>query len=68
MVSTLCQKWLTVSCQKAQNYECFFAYDFVQICPPCGPNTYQLMYEETLNLVCNGMVTKNARSENKFLQ
>ena len=40
MASTLCQKLLAIFCQKAQN----FVYDFVQISPACGSNTYQIMY------------------------
>ena len=28
------------------------AYDFVQISPACGPNTYQIMYGETLDFQC----------------
>ena len=50
MASTLCQKWLTIFCQKAQNFEWFGPYDFLQISPACGPNTVynvQIMYGET---------------------
>ena len=49
MASTLRQKMLTIFCQKAQNFVFFEPYDFVQISPVCGPNTYQIMYGETLD-------------------
>ena len=53
MASTLCQKWLTIFCQTAQNFVRLFVkfglYNFVQISPACGPNTYQIMYGETLD-------------------
>ena len=42
MASTFCQKWLTIFGQKAQNFVYFGPYDFVQISPACGPNTYHL--------------------------
>ena len=48
MASTLCQKWLTIFCHKAQNFAYFGPYDFVQISPARGPNTYQTIYGETL--------------------
>ena len=35
-------------CQKAQNVH-FRPCNLVQISPECGPNTYQIMYEETLD-------------------
>ena len=38
MVSVLSQKWLTIFCQKAQNFVNFVPYDFVQISPACGSN------------------------------
>ena len=41
MASTLCQKLLTIFCQKAQNFVWFGPYDFVPISPACGSNTYQ---------------------------
>ena len=49
MASILSQKWLTIFCQKAQNFVYFGPYDFVQISPGCGLNTYQIMYGETLD-------------------
>ena len=49
MVSTLCQKWLIIFCQKDQDFE---PYDFVQISPAYSPNTYQIMYGETLVFQC----------------
>ena len=52
MASTLCQKWLTIFCQKDQNFIYFGPYDFVQI-SPAGPKTYQIMYEETLDFQCH---------------
>ena len=68
MASKLCQKWLTNFCQKAQNLVGFRPYDFVQILPACGPNTYQIMYGKTLDFqsISNGNL--NAGSENHFLQ
>ena len=52
MASTLYQKLLTFFCQKAQNFVCFGLYDFVQISLACGPNTYDVMNGETLDLQC----------------
>ena len=52
MVPTLSQKWLTIFCQKAQNCEYFDQCDFVQTSPACGPNTYQIIYGETLEFYC----------------
>ena len=49
MASTLCQKLLPIFGQKAQNFVWFEKYDFVQISPACGPNTYQIMYGEILD-------------------
>ena len=39
-------------CQKTQNVVYFGSYDFVQISPACGPNTYQIMYGESLDFQC----------------
>ena len=52
MASILCQKLFTIFCQKAQNFVWFGSYDFVQISPVCGPNTYQIMCGETLGFQC----------------
>ena len=52
MASKRFQKWLTIFCQKAQNFVYFEPYDFVQISPACGLNTYQIMYGETLDFQC----------------
>ena len=53
MASTLCQKWLTIFCQKKpQNFKKLGPYDFVQILPVWGPNTYQIIYRETLDFQC----------------
>ena len=41
-------KMASTLCQKAQNSVLFRSYDFVQISLACGPNTYQIMYGETL--------------------
>ena len=46
------QKWLTIFCQKAQNFVYFLKYDFVQISSACVPNTYQIMYGETIAFQC----------------
>ena len=37
-------------CQKAQNFEFFVLYDFVQMLPACGPNTYQNMCGKFLEI------------------
>ena len=52
MASTLCQKLLIIFCPKAHNFVWFRQYDFVQIPPAYGPNTYQIMYRETLDFQC----------------
>ena len=39
MMSTLCQKLLTILGQKAQNFVWFGLYEFVKISTACGPNT-----------------------------
>ena len=52
MASTHSQKWLTIFCQKAQNFAYFVPYDFVQISPACSLNTYQIMYGKTLDFLC----------------
>ena len=33
--------------QKAKNFVYFVTYDFDQLSPACGPNTYGIIYEET---------------------
>ena len=53
MASIPSQKWLTIFCQKAQNFVYFGPYDFVQISPACSPNAYQIMYGETLEFQCH---------------
>ena len=50
MASTLCQEWLTIFVKKARNFVQFGQYDFAQIPPACGPNTYQIMCEEISDL------------------
>ena len=51
MVSTLSQKWLTICfAKKLKILYILEKYDFVQISQACGPNTYQIMYGETLNV------------------
>ena len=52
MASTLCQKLLTIFCQKVQHFVWFRPYNVVQISPVCDPNTYQIMYGETLDFQC----------------
>ena len=52
MASTLCQKLLIIFDQKVQNFVWFGPYDFVQIPPARDPNTYQIMYGETLDFQC----------------
>ena len=39
-------------CHEAQNFVHFSQDDLVQILSACGPNTYQIMYEETLDFQC----------------
>ena len=56
MVLTICRKWSLKArffCQKAQHFVHFRQYTLVQIWPVCGPNTYQIMYVETLDLKWN---------------
>ena len=48
----LCQNDDPFFCQKAQNCVYFEPYNFVQISSACGPNTYQIMYGETLDFQC----------------
>ena len=44
-----------IFCQKAQNFVYFvgLSNNFVQNLPACGPNTYQIMYGETLDFQRN---------------
>ena len=58
MASTLCQKLLTIFCQKAQNFIWFGPYDFVQISSARGPNT---MYGETLDFHCQHQQYSNIK-------
>ena len=51
-VSETFSKMASTLCQKAQNFVNFGPYAFVQISPACGPNTYQIMYGETLDFQC----------------
>ena len=41
-----------IDCQKAPNCLYFVPYDVIQMSQTCGPNTYQTMYGETLDLQC----------------
>ena len=45
MTLTLCQEWLIIFCQKAQHFVQFGLYDFVQILPTYGSNTWQISME-----------------------
>ena len=45
MAATLCQKWLTIFLSERLKKLKIFK---VQIPPVCGPNTYQIVYGETL--------------------
>ena len=51
-------------CQKAQNVVYFGPYDFVQISPACGPNTYQTMYGETSDFQCQHQ--QYGRAQHKY--
>ena len=42
----------SVLCQTIRNFVHFGPYELVQISPACVPNTYQIMYEETLSFQC----------------
>ena len=42
----------------------FGPYNFVQISPACGPNTYQIMYGETLRLSMSALATVAGESFN----
>ena len=55
MASTLCHKWLTIFCKKAQSFVQFGPIDFVQMSPASGPNTYQIMYGERLSMSASAM-------------
>ena len=51
--STVCQKMVLKKPDlivKKLKICLFGPYDFVQISPACGPNVYQQMYGETLDL------------------
>ena len=53
MASTLGQKWLIIFLVKKLKF--FYSSDhkiLFQISPACGPNTYQIMYGETLDFQC----------------
>ena len=52
MASTLSQIWLPIFSQKAQNFMHFLPYDFIQISPTCGPNSYHIMYGQILDFRC----------------
>ena len=47
MASTLCQKWLTIFVKKFKILYCSDHTNLFKFIA-CGPNTYQIMYEETL--------------------
>ena len=57
MASTLRQKCFSKLsfCHKAQNFAHFGPYDLVQILSVCGPNTYQIIYGETLDFQCQNL-------------
>ena len=48
----LCQNGEQFLVKKLKIFVYFGPYDFVQIPPACGPNTYQIMYGETLDFQC----------------
>ena len=53
MTSTLYQEWLKNRLwSKSSNFETFKPYDFVQIPPACGANTYYGMCRETSDFRC----------------
>ena len=52
MGSNLCEKLLTIFCQKTHNFVWFGPYDFVQISPACSTNTYEIMYGDILDFQC----------------
>ena len=58
MASTISQKWLTMFCQKAQN---FLPYNFVLISPACRPNAYQIIYGETFDFQCVSVSNGNIK-------
>ena len=71
MASTFCKKnglkkkKNSGFCLKVQKFIHFKQYDFVQISPVCGPNTYQIMYGETLDVKCQHyFVTEAQKSFN----
>ena len=66
MASTLCQKIVNHLCQKAQNLVWFGRCDFLRISPACVPNTYQIMYGETLDFQCQHQQWYHEMPDRKF--
>ena len=52
MASTLCHKWLTIFVKKLQILYCSDHMILFKISLACGPNTYQIMYGETIDFQC----------------
>ena len=46
---------------KSSNFVHFGQYDLVQISPACSPNTYQIMYGETLDLQCKHLQRQHGK-------
>ena len=67
MASKLPQKWLTIFCQKAQNFVYFVPYNLVNISPVWPKYLPNNVWRDFL-MSGSVMVTLNARSENQFLQ
>ena len=61
VASTCAQKWLTIFCQKAQKFAKKLKSLYI-----CGPNTYQIMYGETLDFLCHKMCDGKIIFCNKF--
>ena len=59
MALILSQKWLTIFCQKAQNFEYFVPHDSVQISTACGPNTNNVWRDFRLPYVSISIGNKN---------
>ena len=46
---------------KTLNFEHFEPYDLVQTSPACGPNTYQIIYGETLDFQCQHLKRQHGK-------
>ena len=66
MASTLSKKWINIICQKAQCFVYLLPYNFVQVSPACGPNTYQTMYGDALDFQCQRQQKEHKMPDQKI--